>query len=298
VLFTKVKGLVLTNGTVYDPGDLVVPPTENNALFVATKVLNTIQSENGQCPDPEANCTTDQNCHAGTQTSNGFVLPICNVTVGRCLITGWCPVENESLPYLQFIGIDKWTILMRTNVVYPVFGLTANDANQLIIKNISQMLPDQNWTQIYTNGTTVNVQIDWSCNLDLGADKCRPAHSFSRIDTVGMASSGFNYRRAIYFNQNLTLDTPPTQIFPQRVYTKLYGIRFIFHITGTGRKFDFATTVITIGSGLAFLGIATIATDFFLQYLHPKKSLFDHAKREPVDLQEIGEGTKLLSVEQ
>lgn len=104
--------------------------------------------------------------------------------------------------------------------------------------------------------------------------------------------------------------------FSPRTHTHPFfpkGIRFIFHVDGIGSRFDIASTVICIGSGAAFFSVATIATDFILQYLHPKKFQFDQAKRQPVELNadeeegevkgkgegeggaKVNEGTKLIS---
>jgi len=297
VLYLKVKGLAKDqNSDVYDAGDLVVPPTENNALFITSRALHTVQTENQTCIDPENNntCARDTDCHAGAMTSNGFVLPQCDNATKRCLVNAWCPVEDErpGVPLIEYQGLPLWTIFMRTHVSYSYFpGASVNNADRTALSynifSISDMLKNQNFTAIQQIGAIVNVKIDWTCNLDDGVSLCRPTYQFLRVDTGGSASSGFNYRQTIYFGENFTATN---QFFSRRVYSKLYGIRFVFQIIGIGRKFDPATTVVTIGSAAAFFGIATIATDFVLQYLHPKKELFDTAKRQLIDLKEMEEG--------
>jgi len=291
VLYTKVKGLSHDqNGYIYDSGDLVIPPIENNALFVATRALNTFQTENGECPDPEANCTQNSDCKNGSQTNNGFVIPICDPVLHKCHVAGWCPVENESLPFTEFSSIETWTIFMRSSVTYSAFNISTNNANKAQIGynifSIADMTKGNNFSDIHKTGAIMNIKIDWSCDLDLGIGLCTPQYYYIRTDTGGSASVGFNFRRTIYVTGNSTNSSAP--LFSQRMYTKFYGIRFVFQIQGTGRKFDVVTTVITVGSGVAFFGIASIATDFILQYLHPKKKVFGDAKRQQIDLAEMG----------
>jgi len=287
VLFTKVKGIAFdAAGGVYDSGDLIVPPTESGALFVTTRMLNTVQIENTFCTDPDnANtCATDSDCDFGAVTSNGAVQPLCNSTVSRCVIKGWCPVEVDQPQYFtNFIGLENWTVYMRTHVSYTAFvNAYANNADMTkLLYNIfplSNILQSENWTDIMFNGAIINVKIDWSCNLDNGLGNCKPTFAFTRIGT-GTSSAGFNYRRVIYVP-----NTGASDIFPQRIYSKFYGVRFIFEITGIGKKFDFASTIVTIGSGAAFFSLATIIVDIIILYLHPQKERFDLAKRTVVDL--------------
>jgi len=287
VLYTKVKGVALDQyGAVYDSGDLIQPPTEANALFIVTQFINTYQKEDTYCADPEAPCTTSADCVPGSFTSNGAVQPTCNTTFSACVIQGWCPVENDTLPVTTLSRIANWTLFMRTHVTYTVFNLTANNADQATlgynIFALNTLLPTENWTQMAATGAIVSVKIDWACNLDMGVQNCHPTYETTRVDTIGSASVGFNYRRAVYVvNSNPNSNS---SLFPDRVYSKLYGLRFVFQITGTGRKFDFATTIVTVGSGVAFFGIATVVVDFILLYFHPRKETFDAAKRDIVHL--------------
>ncbi len=38
---------------------------------------------------------------------------------------------------------------------------------------------------------------------------------------------------------------------------KLYGLRFLFILSGEGKKFDIVPTLVNLGSGLALLSVAT-----------------------------------------
>lgn len=66
----------------------------------------------------------------------------------------------------------------------------------------------------------------------------------------------------------------------------LEGLRFLIEITGQGSRFDIFELVITVGSGVAFFGAVTLATDFLIQYLHPRGKQFDKAKRANLQFEE------------
>ena len=77
---SKVKGLVLTNFTdleldnvpphwrylynrIWDVTDFVVPPLENNAVFVMTNVVITPNQTRGVCPEVGVwQCSSDRDC--------------------------------------------------------------------------------------------------------------------------------------------------------------------------------------------------------------------------------------------
>lgn len=279
----------------------MIPGAENGAVFIATRSLNTIQKQ-GICPDdsdPLANnCTTDEDCKEGDRTFWGWVQPNqCNLATKKCNVSAWCPIEREQSDRFTVYGsIEDWTIFFRSEVVYDKFDIKAGNADELKdnvnVFSVKNMLQGHNISDIILNGGIVNVQLDWSCNLDVG--NCQPEFSFELVDASDFAnhstSRGFNFRRVLYFNNNITMDTNPENIFRTRVLTKFYGIRFVLGIKGLGRKFDIFTLVITFGSGIAFFGGATLATDMLLQYLHPRRVKFNKAKHKPLNFEEEESG--------
>lgn len=60
----------------------------------------------------------------------------------------------------------------------------------------------------------------------------------------------------------------------------------MIEITGQGERFDIFELVITVGSGVAFFGGVTMATDYLIQYLHPRGKHFDKAKRANLQFEE------------
>ena len=110
-------------------------------------------------------------------------------------------------------------------------------------------------TQIATTGAILLVDIDWTCNFDYDLDDCIPSFTFERIDNDGdgIESEGFNFRTVVYEN-NSTI----------RELKKLYGVRITFTSSGRGGKFSFFALTVTLGAGIAYLGIAKLITDLVL----------------------------------
>jgi len=299
VIYTKMKGVASDNpqhqGITIDANDLIIPASENGAIFLATRSLSTIQSQ-GNCTDDSAHndCVNGTQCKAGASTSNGWVIPgECNTKLHKCNISAWCPVENEEQgDFTTYFGVENFTLFIRSEIVYDKWKIQVSNAaerkegvNQFSVYEMLTKagIEGDDLTDVFYNGTIINIQLDWSCNLDEGVESCKPVFTFARIDTARNASShGFNFRRTLYFNNNITDSTPVRNVYTTRVLTKFYGIRFVLQVKGLGRKFDIFAVAITVGSGIAFLAVATLATDVILQYCHPNKDKFKKAKHNHI----------------
>ncbi|CAB4008602.1 P2X purinoceptor 4-like [Paramuricea clavata] len=179
---TKLKGTALTNlsikfpvtvdgknesGTIFDgpriwdSSDYVIPPEENDAVFVMTNMIITPRQKQGKCPEDDqyvqARCVLNNNgsdCTEGEEviTGHGIMTGECvkldrprtaNDTYnGMCEIYAWCPVEYDVLPmpgtnsgYL--LKKDKcllqqainFTILIKNTVQFPSFGVRVRNIN-------------------------------------------------------------------------------------------------------------------------------------------------------------------------
>ncbi len=60
--------------------------------------------------------------------------------------------------------------------------------------------------------------------------------------------------------------------------TKAYGLRFVITVTGRAGKFSFMTVMLTLGSGLGLLSLASIITDMILLNCTKKKSFYRKIK--------------------
>lgn len=63
-----------------------------------------------------------------------------------------------------------------------------------------------------------------------------------------------------------------------RILHKAYGIRFIISVTGTAGKFNLVPLLLTIGSGLGLLTLATLVADFCLLNIATKKKFYQDLK--------------------
>jgi len=198
-------------------------------------------------------------------TSDGEILPVCNTTVGYCLIDGWCPLEQDNLNHTKIInGLESVTVFMRSSVSYDTFGIQVADPTDPIdgvnLYNLTDMLGGTTIKNCSTTGCIISVAIDWTCNLDVMG--CSPNFQFTFVP------GGFNFRDVTY-----------TIGQTDRNLMKRYGIRFFIKLTGTGGMFTFFRTVIAVGSGVVFLTVSTIITDFILlTVIYPNNENFIKTK--------------------
>ena len=68
-----------------------------------------------------------------------------------------------------------------------------------------------------------------------------------------------------------------------RSLVKAYGLRFIVVVTGTAGKFNFVPLLLSIGSGLGLLSVATIIADFILLNFTPKRKYYKKVKEYDCD---------------
>ncbi|XP_028400560.1 P2X purinoceptor 4-like isoform X1 [Dendronephthya gigantea] len=175
---TKLKGTALTNLSInfpvnisngiessklfdgpriWDSSDYVIPPEENDAVFVMTNMIITPRQKQGMCPEDDqytmARCYSDANCTKGEEVITGH-----GVMTGRCIapdrqrsdrgnynvceIYSWCPVEYDKLPMpgtnsgnplrndtCLLDSAINFTILIKNTVQFPEFGVRVRNIN-------------------------------------------------------------------------------------------------------------------------------------------------------------------------
>eukprot|EP01083_Nonionella_stella_P097817 274987_1 len=290
---TKVKGTASTgdyynwtNAMVFDAMDLIHPPIESNALFIATSYVTTPLQTRGTCNGNEdiGECTADTDCEYNDYNwkSQGILTGKCGSN-GRCQVSGWCPLEDDSIRTV-FNNVGSFTVFVKNDIRFPNFNIEVTNARDYEgtgrltfgknLFSINDMLRDAtngevNASQIATKGAILLVDIDWTCNFDQGYDECMPQFNFERIDNEGdgIVSEGYNFRTVVYEN-NSTL----------RELKKLYGVRITFTSSGRGGQFSMLALSITLGAGIAYLGVAKIVTDLVLSYFLPQSKKYKEAK--------------------
>ncbi|EQB77364.1 purinergic receptor P2X4 isoform a isoform 4-like protein [Camelus ferus] len=296
---TKAKGVTVTNTSklgfrIWDVADYVIPPQEENSLFIMTNMIFTVNQTQGLCPeipDKKTVCKSDADCaagSAGTQSSEisrmkkSPTLPrvatgrcvLFNETVKTCEVAAWCPVEDDAqvpkrniLPNITTAHLKSCIYDAATDPFCPIFRLGK------IVEDAGHSFQD-----MAVEGGIMGIQIKWDCNLDRAASLCLPKYSFRRLDTRDVdhnVSPGYNFRFAKYYH-----DPTGTE---HRTLIKAYGIRFDIIVFGKAGKFDIIPTMINIGSGLALLGVATVLCDVIVLYCMKKRYYYREKKYKYVE---------------
>ncbi|GAB1607947.1 P2X purinoceptor 4-like [Argonauta hians] len=311
---TKVKGISLANYTVMDnkPGvwdvaDYVVPPQENGAVFVMTNAIVTY-NQSQTCPQDVSSgdfCTKDGDCPTGSKIPNGD-----GYRTGRCVnstqnatkvceIYAWCPFEIDTVPEPLLSSAVNFTLFIKNDIHFPLFNVSRR--NIIGLGNDSQLKScryDPNSTTnrfcpifvigdimkfvngdpeaILKRGASIQVNIQWDCNLDHNLDQCVPVYQFRRLDKAGpdAVSEGFNFRYAKYFEQGDKR---------MRNLVKAFGIHFLVTIEGEAGKFSVVPLLLNVASGLALLSLASVMSDIIMLYILKSKNFYRQTKYENVD---------------
>ncbi|CAF0858245.1 unnamed protein product [Adineta ricciae] len=311
----KVKGIgynqTSDNHTlVIDGADYIVPPQENNALFLMTNFIRTDQ-EHKTCSESiyekHTICYNDTDCerNKNSQQANGKWTGRClgnkNSSIkGRCELEGWCPVENDVDIPNPIRDALNFTIFVKNFIEFPRFKVIRKniqfDANYLksckydpvehkicpilrvgTLLDIVERDPEEQ-NRMLKLGGVIRVKIDWNCNLDKPLNFCLPEYSFKRLDAAyneSKFSYGFNFRFASHWKY---------QFRSYRTLTKAYGLRFIISVSGHAGKFDLITLTLNIGSLIGILGLATFICDIVALYVHRQSDVYRQQKFQDVDL--------------
>ena len=143
----------------------------------------------------------------------------------------------------------------------------------LNIFEVSDILNATNTTfdDVAQDGAVFSISFSWDCNLDVDIDECLPDVQFSRLDDPDAEDKGFSFPYATYSSDS--------ELGVQfRYLRQAYGLRFLIESTGRGRRFDWATIVVKLGSTAALIGLATVFVDFMSLYILPKKEVYQKMK--------------------
>jgi len=119
------------------------------------------------------------------------------------------------------------------------------------------------------NGAVLLAQIRYQCDLNQDESQCTPTWNVYRIDRGNVGKPGFNYR---YFTYGSLTTGNVTDDW--RDLYKVYGVRLVCYVSGTGGKFDVATLFVTIGAGIGLLSVATLVTDLVMKRCTADKEVY------------------------
>lgn len=290
-----------------DSADFIVPPQENNAVFIMTNFIRTDQKRT-RCADgidvKDASCSNQSQCTATRKYPykiNGRWTGDCRFPEGRCEIEGWCPVEYDlDLPEPVF-GASNYTVIVHNFIEFTRFGVSRKnvlDESEYFqtchyhpvtdrlcpairlgdLLNLVESDDDER-KKMLIYGAVVRIKIDWMCNLDLGEDECRPEYSFGRLDSRSrdeQFSFGFNFRYASHWKVNNA---------SYRTLTKAYGLRLIVTVNGDAGRFDLFVLTLNIGSMIGVLGLATVICDILALHVSKKSYYYRTQKFQSISFE-------------
>ncbi|CAF1248830.1 unnamed protein product [Adineta steineri] len=319
----KVKGIgyihTAQNGTlIIDVADYIIPPSENNAIFIMSSYGQTDQTRS-KCPESlllkEAECDNDDECQnkpfsprANGRWTGRCILPsegqISNDTFsktkpskGLCEYAGWCPPENDEASPALINEVLNFTIFIKNFIEFPVFAVKhknmVDDLKPCVFHaNLSKDCPIFTLDYIVNQaekdaeerdlmlrlGGVISVKLDWDCDLDRGIKLCKPEYTFARLD-VPFREKPFSRG----FNFRYAFHWKSTYE-NHRTLTKAYGLRLIIAVSGKAGKFDSITLSLNTGSLVGIFGLATFFCDIILLHLSKKARTYRKHVFEAVHL--------------
>jgi len=306
----KVKGVGSYENNpamILDNADFIIPPQENNALFIMTNFIQTDQ-QRALCEEgkdvKDAICTNHSQCQAKGRhpvRSNGRWTGKCRLSEGLCEMEGWCPVENDRIITKPIMDTLNYTLLLKNFVEFTRFNISRRnflDASEYFracryhpihaklcpIFRIGDILnivetDDEERYKMLVYGAVVRIKIDWMCNLDLGEENCKPFYSLGRLDSRSsdeQFSYGFNFRYASHWKMNNK---------SHRLLTKAFGLRFIVTVSGDAGRSSLLVLTLNIGSMIGVLGLATFICDIVALYFSEQGYVYRRQKFQSVHLE-------------
>ncbi|CAF0877187.1 unnamed protein product [Rotaria sordida] len=316
----KVKGIGYAytpdNQTIIiDGADYIIPPSENNAIFIMTNFIRTDQIRT-KCAEATkikgAVCKSDSDCSNKpfTPTMNGrwtgrcLLSPETNVLnriknntktpTGLCEYAGWCPPEDDQTSTMIVQEVRNFTIFMKNFIEFPTFEVKHKNMVDELTKPCIFHPKTNKDCPIFTIDHIINeaeknlsehsLMLHYGCVIRMKVDwDCNLDRK------IKLCKPEYSFARLdipFYenpfspgFNFRYATSWKQNQTYV-RALTKAYGLRLIIAITGKAGKFDFITLTLNIGSLVGIFGLATFICDIAILHLSKKahtyrKHIFD-----------------------
>ncbi|CAF3914195.1 unnamed protein product [Rotaria sp. Silwood2] len=320
----KVKGIgyVLTSENqtmIIDGADYIIPPSENNAIFIKTNFIQTDQTRS-KCAEniklAEAICKNDSDCFNKPFTPNmngrwtgrcllsskkDVVNETTNITkteTGFCEYAGWCPPEDDLSSTMPVQETLNFTIFIKNFIEFPAFNIKHRNMVDNL-KNPCTFHPEH-----YKDCPI--FRIDYIMNeaeKNISERNLMLRHGgIIRIKIDWDCNLDRNIKRCKPEYSFARLDVPfQEKPFSRgfnfryashwkrnkkhfRTLTKAFGLRLIIAISGKAGKFDFITLTLNTGSLVGLFGLATYVCDIILLHISKRAPFYRNHVFEIVHL--------------
>jgi len=195
-----------------------------------------------------------------------------------CLIRGWCPIQFPT-SFRSIDNVDKFELFIKAVVTFPSFEALRRNydssmnkvraLNTFTVMDILEEAGVDSYQDIQDKGAVISMTINFDCMHHWPS--CNPSYTFQQLDN----DFGFSFLYNVY--------TPPIvlneYLLPESRTTFEYrGIRIVLSISGGMHRFNGVGLLLSFGSFIGLLAVATQITDFVLLNIHPNREDFVFSK--------------------
>ncbi|CAF4893797.1 unnamed protein product [Rotaria sp. Silwood1] len=320
----KVKGIgyahTLENKTlIIDVADYIIPPSENNAIFIMSNFVQTDQTrticaehikvEGAKCQNdtqcsskpftPDMNgrwtgrCLLSPEKDIGNETTN-----ITKTRTGLCEYAGWCPPEDDLTSTMLIQGVLDFTLFIKNFIEFPMFEVKHKNMVDSLKKSCTYHPKDHKDCPIFTidyimseaekNITERNLMLRYG-----GVVRIKLDWDCNLDRNIKLCKPEYSFARLdvpFYekpFSKGFNFRHATAWKHNEdhfRALTKAFGLRFIISVSGKAGKFDIITSTLNIGSLVGLFGLATFVCDILLLHLSKKSDAYRNYVFEIVHL--------------
>ena len=244
-----------------DERDVYQPVDQTNAMYIATRFNRTYQRHNPECANGAACATPWIEMNSTNHTNRSYSAGI----------------EEFTIRFSHFFQARKFYMETRDKYYSQSCAEMTGKLENIHGEQIASYGKDGN--DIIALGDILKAA-DVSLNDILKVENESNRHAgivlFFGIDYNGNYDNPVTYTYSITQVPNVEykVTRSTTVNFNERMVTDTHGVKIFFVFNGSICRFDFQTMLIQMVAGLGLLSVATLTTDFIMEYLMPLKKAY------------------------